>query len=114
MLEDMTMSKRHLFGFVCVLMLLGWAGGAQATDYTCPAANLVNCEPAQKKIGAWNDNGGMMTGNTFAPNNMCANVIDLPNGMKRLLCCYKKCGFFYQDVKATECTKTSESQFSCK
>ena len=76
--------------------------------------NLINCVPADKTIGAWKDNGGMMTGNTFGPNNQCANVIPLPTGEKRLLCCYTKCGVFLQDVKATECTKTSESEFVCK
>ena len=56
------------------------------------------------------DNGGMRTGNTFASNSSCANLVDFPNGMKRLVCCYTLRGVFLQDVQATQCTKTSKSQ----
>lgn len=108
------MRKSHIAAVACILMVLGSASAASATDYTCPAPSQINCVPANKTVGPWKDNGGMMTGNTFAPNNQCGNVDNLPNGEKRLLCCYSKCGVFYQDVKATACTKTSESQFSCK
>lgn len=99
---------------VCIPALLGLTVAARAATYTCPAPNLVNCVPATKAIGAWKDNGSMKTGNTFAPNSTCANVINLPNGKKRLLCCYTCCGVFYQDVSAKTCTKTSESEFSCE
>jgi hypothetical protein len=112
--EDTAMSKSHCVAFACILTVLGWAYRAQAADYTCPPANQIDCVPVKKTIGPWNDNGSMATGNTFGPNNQCANVINLPNGDKRLVCCYTKCGVFLQDVKATECTKTSESQFVCK
>jgi len=108
------MSKNHVVAFACVLTLLGSVYGAQAAQYNCPAPNAVTCVPAQKTIGAWNDNGGMMTGNTFAPNNSCANLANLPNGMKRLFCCYTKCGVFLQDVQANRCTKNGVSQFSCE
>ncbi|MGP0059306.1 MAG: hypothetical protein ACLPID_08485 [Beijerinckiaceae bacterium] len=108
------MSKIHFMAFTFILTLLGSAGGAEAVDYTCPAANTIYCTPAQKTIGAWEHNGGLMTGNTFQPNSSCGNMLDLPNGMKRLICCYTKCGVFLQDVQATQCSKTSESQFSCK
>jgi hypothetical protein len=107
------MSKCHVVAFACILALLGSVRSADAAEYTCPAASAVTCVPVQKTIGAWKDNGGMMTGNTFSPNNTCANVINLPNGMKRLLCCYAHCGVFFQDVQASQCTKTSVSQFSC-
>jgi hypothetical protein len=111
--EETAMSKSHVVAFACILTLLGSVRGAEAADYTCPAASAVTCVPEQKTIGAWRDNGAMMTGNTFAPNSSCANVINLPNGMKRLLCCYTKCGVFLQDVQASQCTKTSASQFTC-
>jgi len=107
------MSKSHVVALACVLTLLGSVCGAAAAEYNCPAANAVNCVPAQTTIGAWKSNGGMMTGNTFAPNNTCANVTTLPNGKKRLFCCYAHCGVFLQDVQANQCIKTSESQFSC-
>ena len=108
------MTRSHFVAFACVLTLLSWAGGAKAAAYYCPAANTVACVPAQKTIGAWKDNGGMSTGNTFAPNSACANVTNLPNGVKRLFCCYAHCGVFLQDVQANQCTKTSVSQFVCQ
>ena len=108
------MSKSYCAAFACILTVLGFAQAADAANYTCPAPNMINCVPVNKTIGPWKDNGGMTTGNTFGPNNQCANVINLPSGEKRLLCCYTKCGVFYQDVKATECTKTTESEFVCK
>jgi hypothetical protein len=108
------MSKSYCAAFACILTVLGFAQAADAANYTCPAPNMINCVPANKTIGPWKDNGGMTTGNTFGPNNQCGNVDNLPNGQKRLLCCYTKCGVFYQDVKATECTKTTESEFVCK
>lgn len=113
------MRNNHFAAFMgisalCTLALLGSTLGARAANYACPAANLVNCVPVKKLIGAWKDNGGMQTGNTFAPNSTCANVIALPNGKKRLLCCYTFCGVFFQDVSAKMCTKTSESEFSCE
>jgi hypothetical protein len=109
------MSKSHFVAFACILTLVGSAGAAQAaTTYPCPAANLVNCVPTPTNIPPWKANGGMMTGNTFAPNNTCANVIDLPGGKKRLLCCYTKCGVYIQDVPATQCTKNPDGEsFSC-
>jgi len=108
------MSKRKSVAFACLLALLGSVRAAEATDYYCPAANAVTCVPVQKTIGPWKDNGGMSTGNTFALNNTCANVINLPNGMKRLVCCYTHCGVFLQDVRANQCTKNSENQFACE
>jgi hypothetical protein len=108
------MSKSYCAAFACILTVLGFARVADAANYTCPAPNMINCVPVNKTIGPWKDNGGMMTGNAFAPNNQCGNVDNLPNGQKRLLCCYTKCGVFLQDVKATECTKTTESEFVCK
>jgi hypothetical protein len=108
------MSKGLCFAFACILTVFNVTPAAHAADYTCPPPAQVNCVPVNKTIGPWKDNGGMTTGNTFTPNNQCGNVDNLPNGQKRLLCCYSKCGVFYQDVKATECTKTSESQFVCK
>jgi hypothetical protein len=108
------MSKSPFIAFACILLLLGSARGAGAANYACPAPNMINCVPVKKTIGPWKDNGGMMTGNTFAPNNTCANVINLPNGMIRLLCCYTHCGVFLRDVRAKECKKTSESEFTCE
>jgi hypothetical protein len=107
------MSKSHFVALACVLALVGSVRGANAAEYSCPAANAVTCVPTQKTIGAWKDNGSMSTGNVFAPNNTCANLVNLPNGMKRLVCCYEKCGVFLQDVRANQCTKASVSQFSC-
>jgi hypothetical protein len=111
--EDATMSKHHLVAFACILTVLGFTPAANAADYTCPAPGQIDCVPVKKQIGAWKDNGSMATGNAFGPNNQCANVINLPNGQKRLVCCYNKCGVFLQDVTATECTKTSQSTFVC-
>jgi hypothetical protein len=87
---------------------------ALAETFTCPAPNQINCVPAVERIGPWRDNGGQETGNSFGPNDQCANVITLSPGRRRLLCCYQKCGVFYRDVKATTCTKVSESEFDCK
>ena len=108
------MGKKHFIALACVLTVLSSADVARAATYICPAPNLVNCVPATKTIDGWTDNGGMKTGNTFAPNSTCANVINLPNGKKRLLCCYSCCGVFYRDVTARTCTKTSESEFNCE
>jgi hypothetical protein len=108
------MSKHHLVAFACILTVLGFTPAANAADYTCPAPGQIDCVPVNKQIGAWKDNGGMTTGNSFMPNNQCANVINLPSGQKRLLCCYVKCGVFYQDVTAAECTKVRESAFTCR
>ena len=55
-----------------------------------------------------------MTGNSFAPNDQCANVIKLSASKQRLLCCYVKCGVFIHDVHAKACTKVSESEFNCE
>ena len=107
------MSKFHFIAFTCVLTLLGSALGARAADYNCPAPKLVKCVPADKTISGWQDNGGQKTGNTFAPNNQCANLIDLPDGKKRLVCCYTHCGVFLQDVQAAHCVKQSQSHFVC-
>jgi hypothetical protein len=85
-----------------------------AADYACPDPSQVKCVPASTTMGAWTHNGGQMTGNTFAPNNQCANVISLPDGKTRLLCCYTKCGVFIQDVPSKTCRKTSESKFTCR
>jgi hypothetical protein len=108
------MKMYHFIVITCMLLLLGSAPRAIAADYNCPAANNITCVPAQKTVGAWRDNGGMSTGNTFAPNSRCANVINLPNGQKRLLCCYSHCGVFLQDVPASACSKTSVSHFACR
>ena len=54
------MSKSCCAAFACILTVLGFAGAADAANYTCPAPNLINCVPADKTIGAWKDNGGMM------------------------------------------------------
>ena len=85
-----------------------------ASRYMCPAPTQVNCVPASATIGPWQANGGQMTGNTFGPNNQCANVITLSPVKQRLLCCYTKCGVFIQDVPAKHCTKLNESAFSCQ
>ena len=111
--EEKPVNKIHFVVVGCVLALLASPRGANATEYVCPAPSAVNCVPAQNQMGPWKANGGMMTGNTFAPNNICSNMDKLPNGQTRLLCCYVKCGVFYQDVKARQCTKLSESTFSC-
>lgn len=108
------MSKSHVVAFACVLTLLGSVGGAEAAQYNCPAANAVTCVPTQKTIGAWNDNGSVRAGNALTSGNGCANLLNLPNGEKRLFCCYTLCGTFVQDVQAKQCTKTSVSQFTCQ
>ena len=96
------------------LVALGIGTRCRRCELSCPAPNQINCVAVKKTIGPWKDNGGMTTGNTFGPNSQCANVINLPSGMKRLLCCYTKCGVFIRDVKAKECTKPSESEFNCE
>ena len=95
-------------------LFLSFSGTAKATDYFCPPAASVRCVPADSTMGAWIANGGQMTGNTYAPNNQCANVISLSSDTKRLLCCYTKCGVFIQDVKAQTCVKVSEFRFVCR
>jgi hypothetical protein len=88
---------------------------AAGHTYICPAPQQVMCVPSPSTIGPWHSNGGMMTGNTFAPNNQCANVITLAPDKQRLLCCYEKCGVFIQDVPAKHCTKSpSGSEFLCE
>ena len=105
--------SKHFIAFGCVLGLLSLACSANAANYSCPAPNQINCVPVKKVIGPWHDNGGQTTGNAFTPNNQCANVIPLPGGKVRLLCCYSKCGVFLRDVVAKQCTKPSESEFTC-
>lgn len=104
-----------LVSLFCGFLIVGstFAQTAQAGSYTCPAANLINCIPASPTVGPWVANGGQMTGNTFAPNNQCANVIQLNPQEWRLVCCYTKCGVFLQDVRANKCEKIGESHFRC-
>ena len=87
---------------------------AGAMTYVCPPPSQINCVPAIKTIGAWQDNNSQATGNMFGPNNQCANVIRLGPAQQRLLCCYTKCGVFLRDVPSTMCTKISQSQFECR
>lgn len=94
-------------------MLTMNAALANAVGFSCPRPEQVRCVPTVTTIGDWTHNGGQMTGNTFAPNNQCANVISLPSGETRLMCCYTKCGVFYNDVKFRGCQKTSQSTFLC-
>ncbi len=105
---------KHLLKSLTVMSLVFAGTGFGAESYVCPAPNEVRCVPAQTSLGGWTHNGGQMTGNTFAPNNQCANVIKLPNSQSRLMCCYTKCGVFYQDVDSTRCKKTSERHFLCE
>ena len=86
---------------------------AMAMPYVCPPPSQVNCVPANTTIGPWQHNGGQMTGNTFAPNNQCANVIRIGPITQRILCCYTKCGVFVRDVNARMCRKLSEREFQC-
>ena len=107
------MSKSFLV-LAVILTVVAFGRGADAANFTCPAPSLIDCVPAKKLIGGWRDNNSMATGNAFGPNNQCANVIPLPNGKIRLLCCYTKCGVFLRDVVAKSCTKPSESEFVCQ
>ena len=86
---------------------------AAAVSYVCPPPSQVNCVPAVLNIGPWQHNGGQMTGNTFMPNNQCANVINTGPTTQRLLCCYTKCGVFIRDVNSRICKKVSEREFLC-
>lgn len=98
-----------------VLVLSVVVGGVSfAADYTCPSPDQVRCIPAESEIGPWKANGGQMTGNTFAPNNQCANVLQLSANESRLFCCYTKCGVFIQDVQHKVCRKSDQSHFSCR
>lgn len=108
--------KARLFTtlFAVVAVSASLSEYAVAETYTCPTAEEVRCVPATSTIGPWQANGGQMTGNTFAPNNQCANVISMGPDTQRLLCCYQKCGVFLRDVRAKSCTKVSESQFDCR
>jgi len=94
-------------------MLAVFAPTAKAETFNCPPPQDIRCVPAVTHIGDWVDNGGQETGNTFGPNNQCANVIHLGANDQRLLCCYTKCGVFLRDVKSSSCEKISESQFTC-
>ena len=96
--------------FLCIVT----AQFVNAADYACPDPAQVKCVPAETTIGSWAHNGGQMTGNTFAPNNQCANVIPLPDGKTRLLCCYSKCGVFIMDVPQKKCKKITKSKFICR
>lgn len=87
---------------------------AIAEMYICPPPNQINCVPAVMSIDGWQHNGGQMTGNTFAPNNQCANVITLGPTSQRLLCCYTKCGVFIRDVPARICRKIGDARFDCR
>jgi hypothetical protein len=99
---------------ILVLASLSLAAvSAHAEVLNCPAPNLVNCVPAVNNIAGWKANGGQMTGNTFMPNAQCANVIRLGPDNQRLLCCYTKCGVFFQDVRAHRCEKTGPGSFVC-
>jgi hypothetical protein len=98
-------------------LLIGAASlttSALAGPLICPPPTDVRCVPAKLTLGPWQHNGGQMTGNTFAPNNQCANVINLGPNKFRLLCCYAKCGVFIQDVSASVCRKVSEREFDCR
>jgi hypothetical protein len=106
--------SKHFIAFGCLLSLLSLPSGANATNYNCPAPNQINCVPAKKIIGGWRDNGSVATGNAFGPNNQCSNVVPLPGGKVRLVCCYTMCGVFLRDVVAKSCTKPSESEFTCQ
>jgi hypothetical protein len=109
------MRKRQVVAILmAVVGMLAFRCGADAANFTCPAPNLIECVPAKKLIGGWRDNNSLATGNAFAPNNQCANVIPLPHGKIRLLCCYTKCGVFLRDVVAKSCTKPTESEFTCQ
>jgi hypothetical protein len=87
---------------------------AAAATYICPPPSQINCVPATMTVGPWQHNGGQMTGNTFMPNNQCANVINTGPMTQRLVCCYTKCGVFIQDVNARMCRKVSERAFECR
>jgi hypothetical protein len=88
---------------------------AQATTtWNCPPPEQIRCVPSVTFLNGWHYNGGQTTGNSFMPNNQCANVIQLAPGQQRLLCCYEKCGVFLRDVRATECAKINESTFDCR
>jgi len=106
-------AKFFLALVIAALALTGPSPVVVAATYNCPQPQQINCVPAVKSIAGWHDNGGQMTGNSFTPNNQCANVIRLSADRQRLLCCYEKCGVFLRDVKAATCTKVSESQFDC-
>ena len=45
------MSKSCCAAFACILTVLGFAGAADAANYTCPAPNLIKGVPADKTIG---------------------------------------------------------------
>jgi len=108
------MKKLSIVLLTLMLLCIVSAKFVSAAEYVCPNPAQVKCVPADTKIGPWAHNGGQMTGNTFAPNNQCANVIPLPGGKSRLLCCYTKCGVFTMDVSHQKCVKTSESNFTCR
>jgi hypothetical protein len=84
------------------------------TTYLCPSPDQIRCIPTVSFLGGWQHNGGQMTGNTFAPNNQCANVITLGPTQQRLLCCYDKCGVFYRDVRSKQCVKQNQFTFQCR
>ncbi len=96
-----------------VLTLAIGSPSAIAGPFTCPQPQQINCVPAVNSIAGWQSNGGQMTGNSFGPNDQCANVIKLSADKQRLLCCYVKCGVFIRDVESKSCTKVSQSEFHC-
>lgn len=83
-------------------------------NYQCPSPDQIRCVPQATNIGDWIHNGSVATGNTFAPNNQCANVISLSANQQRLICCYEKCGVFIRDVRSRSCAKLNESTFQCR
>jgi hypothetical protein len=105
------MRANFLFPVMCIIAYVNGSSGAMAQTYSCPPPDMIGCVPTPPVIGDWRNNGGIKKGNSFASS--CANVVGLPGGMQRLLCCYANCGVFIRDVRASNCWKVNEAQFSC-
>jgi hypothetical protein len=104
----------------CASLIIFSAAAApvpSVTTFVCPSPDQVKCIPTDSVLmtpsGEWQANGGQMTGNTFAPDNQCANMIALPNSQTRLVCCYTKCGVFLLDVPYAQCIKQTRYRFIC-
>ena len=105
---------RKILLILSSLFILSSSVYADLARYSCPSPEQVKCVPSDTTLGMWKHNGGQMTGNTFAANNQCANIIALSSSESRLFCCYTKCGVFYVDVKHNKCSKLSQSIFRCE
>jgi len=114
------MSRVTLFVAFALLAVFAASASAQESEFrlpfvyfNCPAPSTVFCTPSPTTNGIWTGNGAGVYETSFAPNDQCANIIQLSASSSRLFCCYSTCSVFYVDVGYASCSKNSQSEFSC-